>query len=100
MPEVTTERGDAAKEKTSSKLPMITFSTFVASLNSAVLASLGIIDEPGTGRRIKNLPLAKQTIDVLVMLEEKTRGNLTQEEGTMLKSILYDLRIIYVRELG
>jgi hypothetical protein len=34
------------------------------------------------------------------MLEEKTRGNLTQDEATMLKSVLYDLRIIYVRELG
>ena len=63
------------------------------------LANLGIINEPGAGRRTKNLLLAKQTIDVLAMLEEKTRGNLTQDEATMLKSILYDLRIIYVREL-
>jgi hypothetical protein len=42
--------------------------------------------------------LAKQTIDLLGMLEEKTRGNLTAEESGMLKNILYDLRIIYVRE--
>jgi hypothetical protein len=100
MPEVTTERDDSARETSSSKLPIITFSTFVVSLNAAVLAHLGVIDEPGTGRRTKNLPLAKQTIDVLAMLEEKTRGNLSQEEATMLKSVLYDLRIIYVRELG
>jgi hypothetical protein len=100
MPEVTTERDDSAREKSSSKLPIITFSTFVVSLNAAVLSHLGVIDEPGTGRRTKNLPLAKQTIDVLAMLEEKTRGNLSQEEATMLKSVLYDLRIIYVRELG
>ena len=99
MPEVTTERGNSAKEKSSFKLPIITFSTFIVSLNSAVLANLGIINEPGAGRRTKNLLLAKQTIDVLAMLEEKTRGNLTQDEATMLKSILYDLRIIYVREL-
>ncbi len=100
MPETTNESGEPAKAKTSSRLPMIDFSTFVVSLNAAVLANLGIIDEPGTSRRSKNLPLAKQTIDVLAMLEEKTRGNLTQDEATMLKSVLYDLRIIYVRELG
>jgi hypothetical protein len=100
MPEITTERGDSTKEKASSKLPMITFSTFVVSLNAAVLANLGIIDEPGMDRRTRNLPLAKQTIDVLAMLEEKTRGNLTQDEATMLQSILYDLRVIYVRESG
>ena len=100
MPEVTTERGGPAREKSSSRLPIISFSTFIVSLNAAVLSNLGIIDEPGTGKRTRNLPLAKQTIDVLAMLEEKTRGNLTQDEATMLQSILYDLRIIYVRELG
>jgi hypothetical protein len=99
MPEITTERGDSAKGKSSSTLPVITFSTFIVSLNAAVLANLGIIDEPGAGKRTKNLLMAKQTIDVLAMLEEKTRGNLTQDEATMLQSILYDLRIIYVREL-
>ena len=99
MPEAKTERGDSAKEKSSSNLPIITFATFIVSLNAAILAKLGIIDEPGTGKRTKNLLMAKQTIDVLAMLEEKTRGNLTQDEATMLKSILYDLRIIYVREL-
>uniref|UniRef100_A0A7C4RQV0 DUF1844 domain-containing protein n=1 Tax=Desulfatirhabdium butyrativorans TaxID=340467 RepID=A0A7C4RQV0_9BACT len=79
-------------------LPVITFSTFVVSLNSAALTQLGIIADPSTGKREKNLLLAKQTIDVLSMLEEKTRGNLTSDEAAMLKSILYDLRIIYVRE--
>ena len=44
--------------------------------------------------------MAKQTIDVLAMLEDKTRGNLTKDESTLLKSVLYDLRIIYVREQG
>ena len=42
--------------------------------------------------------MAKQTIDILSMLEEKTRGNLTKEEENMLKNILYDLRIAFVRE--
>ena len=81
-------------------LPKIDFSMFVFSLNSSVLVNLGIIDDPATGKKEKNLTAAKQTIDILAMLEEKTRGNLTKEESEMLKHILYDLRMIYVREAG
>jgi hypothetical protein len=100
MPDIPTEKGNTPSERFAGALPLITFSTFIASLNAAVLANLGIIDEPGTGRRSKNLLLAKQTIDILAMLEEKTRGNLTPDESTILKSVLYDLRIMYVREQG
>jgi hypothetical protein len=100
MPDVKSNPNDSAKEKLSFQLPMITFSTFIASLNAAVLANLGIIDDPGAGKKVKNLLMAKQTIDVIAMLEEKTRGNLTSDEATMIKSILYDLRMIYVRETG
>lgn len=99
MPEGIDDRGDEVK-KPSIQMPVITFATFIASLNAAVLAQLGIIEEPGSGKRVKDLFLAKQTIDVLAILEEKTRGNLTHEEASMIKSILYDLRIIYVREKG
>jgi hypothetical protein len=63
-----------------------------------VLLHLGIIDDPATGEKSRNLPLAKQTIDILGMLQEKTKGNLTRDEETMLKNILYDLRILYVKE--
>ncbi|MFC1813179.1 DUF1844 domain-containing protein [Thermodesulfobacteriota bacterium] len=81
-------------------LPEINFPTFIFSLNTSVLVHLGAIEDPSTGKKAKNLPFAKQTIDILGMLEEKTRGNLTDDEETMLKSILYDLRIIYVKEKG
>lgn len=80
------------------QLPEINFATFIFSLNSSVLVQLGIIEDPATGKKVKNLPMAKQTIDILAMLEEKTRGNLTKEEESMLKNILYDLRILYVKE--
>lgn len=100
MSEEKTERSESAQKKSASQLPLITFSTFIVSLNAAVLSNLGVIDDPAAGRRTKNLPLAKQTIDVLAMLEEKTRGNLTQDEATLIQSVLYDLRIIYLRELG
>jgi len=51
-----------------------------------------------TGKKKKNLPMAKQTIDILAMLEEKTKGNLADDESQLLKNILYDLRMRYVKE--
>ena len=81
-------------------MPNITFATFIFSLNSSALVQLGMMDNPMTGKKDINLPLAKQTIDILSMLEEKTKGNLGKDEAAMLKSILYDLRILYVKETG
>ncbi len=87
------------KDEEGAQLPKIDFSTFVISLNSSALVQLGILDDPTTGEKgQKNLLLAKQTIDVLGMMEEKTKGNLNADEANMLKSILYDLRILYVKE--
>ncbi len=95
------EEAAAPEEDTTDfQLPKINFATFIFSLNSSVLLQLGLIDDPSTGKKTKNLTLAKQTIDILGMLEEKTQGNLTKDEETMLKNILYDLRMIYVKEKG
>ncbi|MGD8880524.1 MAG: DUF1844 domain-containing protein [Desulfobacterales bacterium] len=80
------------------QFPEINFPTFVASLNASALLHLGAIEDPSSGKKNKNLPMAKQTIDILSMLQEKTKGNLSQEEENMLKNILYDLRIMYVKE--
>lgn len=91
---------EATMEETNWQMPEINFATFILSLNHSTLVHLGIIDDPATGKNTKNLILAKQTIDILAVLEEKTQGNLTDDEATMLKNILYDLRIIYVREKG
>lgn len=88
------------QEDENAQLPQIDFSTFVISLNSSALVQLGVLADPMTGEKGKNLSLAKQTIDVLGMLEEKTQGNLNADEANMLKSILYDLRILYVKEKG
>ena len=88
------------EDKTDFQLPEINFATFIFSLNSSVLVQLGVIDDPATGKKAKNLFLGKQTIDILGMLEEKTQGNLTKDEESMLKNILYDLRMIYVKEKG
>ena len=90
----------SAEDAESFQLPEINFATFIFSLNTSVLVHLGIIDDPASGKKVKNLTLAKQTIDILGMLEEKTRGNLSEDEKSMLKHMLYDLRMIYVKEKG
>jgi len=81
-------------------LPEINFPTFIASLNASALVHLGVIEDPVSGKAEKNLAMAKQTIDILSMLQQKTVANLTPDEEAMLKSILYDLRILYVKERG
>jgi hypothetical protein len=91
---------EAPPRESASPLPQINFPTFVASLNASALVHLGVIEDPVTGKAEKNLPMAKQTIDILSMLQQKTTGNLTSDEDSMLKSILYDLRIMYVKEKG
>ena len=91
------EKGDdGGAEET--LLPEVNFPTFIMSLNASALFHLGVIEDPSTGQTTKNLPMAKQTIDILSMLEEKTRGNLSKDEKDILENILYDLRIAYVRE--
>ena len=77
-------------------LPAVDFHTFVLSLGSSALLHLGELEHPDVGAPQKDLPLAKHTIDILVMLEEKTRGNLTAAEEKLIGSLLYDLRLRFV----
>jgi len=78
------------------ELPAVTFSIFVQSLATQTLIQLGVIPSPFSGKTEKSLDQAKYTIDILGMLEEKTRGNLSDEESTALDQILYDLRMRFV----
>jgi len=77
-------------------LPEIDFSTFILSLGSSALIHLGEVPEDDGGTPTPDLPLAKQTIDLLALIQEKTRGNLEDGEEKLLASLLYDLRIKYV----
>ncbi len=79
-----------------STLPAVDFHTFVLSLGSSALLHLGELEQPEGGAAEKDLPLAKHTIDILSMLEEKTKGNLTSAEEKLIQSLLYDLRLRYV----
>ena len=94
------EAAPADEQPDETLLPEVNFPTFVMSLNVSALYHLGAIEDPETKEKKKNLPMAKQTIDILSMLEEKTKGNLADDEQNLLKNILYDLRIIYVKEKG
>ena len=77
-------------------LPEIDFNTFVLSMASSALLHLGQMPHPDTQKAEANLPLAKQTIDILAMLQGKTRGNLSRDEEQLLENLLYDLRLKYV----
>ena len=78
------------------EFPHIDFSTFVLSLSHSGFVHLGDAPDPGGAHAPLNLELARQTIDLLALLEEKTRGNLTGEEERMLSAALYDLRQRFV----
>lgn len=77
-------------------LPEVTFSTFVLSLASSALVQLGEVPNPETGGMDQNLALARNTIDVLSMLEDKTANGLSPEESHLLKDVLYELRMKFV----
>lgn len=73
------------------------FSTFVMSLASSAMVNLKQVPAPpGSEDLPLNLPAAKQIIDILGILAEKTRGNLDPSEDKLLSSLLYDLRMKYV----
>ncbi|MBM3381236.1 MAG: DUF1844 domain-containing protein [Betaproteobacteria bacterium] len=72
------------------------FSLLALSLGNAALVGLGLVPEPDTGATAKNLELAAQNIELLSMLKEKTKGNLSPEEQHLLDGLLYDLRLKYV----
>ena len=91
-----TDGGGAEPRRDRSAMPHIDFGTFVMSLAHSVLLHLGEIVVPGEAQERPNLALAKQTIDILGMLQEKTRGNLTSDETQLLEHLLFDLRLKFV----
>jgi hypothetical protein len=73
------------------------FSTFVLSLATSAQVGLGAVPNPETNKSAQNIPAAKQMIDILVILQEKTKGNLTESESALLEQVLFNLRIHFVR---
>ncbi len=96
------EPDQASMEEEARHIPMpaVTLATFVWSLSSSALVHLGEVPDPMSQEVRVDLPLAKQVIDTLGMLQEKTKGNLDAEEDRLLKTLLYDLRLRYVQKSG
>lgn len=74
----------------------VNFASFLVSLGSSALVHLGEIADPGTGQTSRDLKLARHTIDVLSILQEKTKGNLEDDEAHLLEALLFDLRTRYL----
>ena len=79
-------------------LPDVTFTSFFMALNTSVLFHLGELPDPGTGQKQVNLSMAKYTIDTMRLLQEKTKGNLNEEEASLVDKSLYDLRMRYIKK--
>ena len=89
---------DESQESKGTPLPEINFASFVLSISSSVLLHFGDVPDPISGKKERNLPMAKQTIDILGILKEKTKGNLEKDEEQLLDHLLHDLRLKYVEE--
>ncbi len=81
------------------EIPPMDFNIFVLSLNASALIHLGEAPD-AQGQQQCNLPMARHTIDLLGMLEEKTRGNLSGHEEHLLHQVLFDLRMRYTKKAG
>ena len=89
------------KERTETPpLPEVSFTSLIFSLSSSAFFHLGEVADPETGERKKDLPLAKNAIDTINLLNEKTKGNLTEEEQKFIDTVLSDLKWRYVKAVG
>jgi hypothetical protein len=91
------DREEKDPEKAS---PAVDFIGFILSLSTTAMYHFGDIPDPYTQKSEKNLAAAKQTIDILDIIREKTRGNLDDQEKELLEEALYELRMRFIKEKG
>ena len=89
------EQTNSSKEKETEPF-QIDFSAFIMSLTSSAFYHLGDMPDPSTGKKEVNLPAVQQTIDMLIMLREKTKGNLKEDEEKLIEQLIYELQVKYV----
>lgn len=96
---IDSESGDEADSSTLDEMPIppATFELLVMTHASQAMLALGFMPDPTTGEMNKNLKLAGHHVDMLGLLDEKTKGNLTEAEGAMLENSLHQLRMAYVQ---
>jgi hypothetical protein len=78
----------------------VDFSAFILSLSSSALVSIGEIPDPITKKPNKNLKFAKQMIDIINILKEKTKGNLTKEEDELIQGLSSELKMKYLQAVN
>jgi hypothetical protein len=78
-------------------LPPATFETLVSTMATQALFALGAIPDPRTGQRMMSLDLARHHIDMLTVIEQKSKGNLSTDESNLLVTTLYELRQRYIQ---
>ena len=91
------DSGNVGDNPTQHKLPPAEFSGFVVSLAQAAMMQLGEIPDPVSGQSLRNIAQAKYSIDLIDMLVEKTKGNLTEDESRLIFQVQKDLKLKYVR---
>lgn len=87
-------------DATGRTLPPVDFSSFLISLAQSAMVHLGEVADPGTGAKAPNLEIARYTIDTVALLQEKTKGNLDEQEAQLIESLLHELRSKYVAARG
>jgi hypothetical protein len=87
---------EKAPEQEASSRPPIDFPTYVLSYYTQGLVLLGEVPNPYTNKKEEDVEAARHTIDILSMLEQKTRGNLSKDEQQLLESVLYELRMKFM----
>ena len=88
---------EAEKQATEAQsTPTINFTSFVLSISTSALVQMGLVPDPVSNETQKNMVLAKQQVDILEMLGEKTKGNLDENEQKLMDQVLYELRMRYV----
>ncbi|MBI5642713.1 MAG: DUF1844 domain-containing protein [Deltaproteobacteria bacterium] len=85
------------KKEPANELPQLDFSTFILSLSTSVVMNLGLVENPVTKKTEKEPAVAKQTIDLIALLKDKTKGNLTEDETKLLDDVLHELRVWYCK---
>ncbi len=76
----------------------VDFATFVFSIATGAFIGLGLTPDPSTGKTEKNIPMARQNIELLALLREKTKGNLSADETKLLEGMLAEARMCFVKE--
>lgn len=90
--------GKNPQEEREGHYPPVSFSTLLFTFSSQAAVHLGLLENPLTGKRETDIPGARHFIDTLDLLQEKTKGNLTQEEETLLSSLLTQLKTAFISQ--